>query len=401
MKYNPYKPGHIIHTGMFCGREFEIRAIKRALVQTKNGNPQNFIIQGERGIGKSSLLFYAEDLAKSPTHNHKFLIVSFELESHFGFLDIVNKMIVEIKTQLKQVDKFRSYLDEFLKILSQIETEVIKFKNKETEIYSTIADIAHLMKKIIESKKVEGILILIDEADRPPQSSNLGAFLKLLTERLTKISCNEVCIGLSGLSEVMERLEGSHESSLRLFNVLSLEVLKGTERIEVIKKGLAEANQKNDVITKITEEAIQEIVDLSQGYPYFLQQFAYNCFEADTDNNIDKKDVGIGLFDKKTGALKQLGERFFNNIYFREIESLDYRKFLKYMSQFLDGWISRGKIIENSGLHEHTVDNALSSLKKKNIILYNRDKKGEYRLPSKSFAIWINIFTEHQERNGN
>ncbi len=151
--------------------------------------------------------------------------------------------------------------------------------------------------------------------------------------------------------------------------------------------------------TDITREASQEIAYLSQGYPYFLQQFAYSCFEADEDNNIDRNDIDVGIFDEKKGALKQLGESLFNRIYFEEIESIDYRKVLKYMSEFSDNWISRSDIIKNSGIPEHTVGNALNSMKKKNIILPSKDKRGEYRLQSKSFAAWVYVFTQHQERN--
>ena len=56
IKYNPFKPGSIIHPGMFSGRVDELRALESALFQTKNGNPTHFLIHGERGIGKSSLL---------------------------------------------------------------------------------------------------------------------------------------------------------------------------------------------------------------------------------------------------------------------------------------------------------------------------------------------------------
>jgi len=38
---------------MFAGRFNEIDAFEKGLHQTKNGSPSNFLISGERGIGKS------------------------------------------------------------------------------------------------------------------------------------------------------------------------------------------------------------------------------------------------------------------------------------------------------------------------------------------------------------
>ena len=48
---------------MFTGRLVELHTIEQSLFQAKNGNPQHFLIEGERGIGKSSLLLLAEILA--------------------------------------------------------------------------------------------------------------------------------------------------------------------------------------------------------------------------------------------------------------------------------------------------------------------------------------------------
>lgn len=64
MKYNPFKSGSIVHPGMFAGRIDELKSIDNYFFQTKNGNGSSFIIHGERGIGKSSLLFLTELIAR-------------------------------------------------------------------------------------------------------------------------------------------------------------------------------------------------------------------------------------------------------------------------------------------------------------------------------------------------
>lgn len=78
MKFNPFRPGSIVRPGMFAGRVEEIEDIEKCLFQTKHGNPQNFLISGERGIGKSSLMFFAEHVARGN--------VAFKLEEHLNFL---------------------------------------------------------------------------------------------------------------------------------------------------------------------------------------------------------------------------------------------------------------------------------------------------------------------------
>ena len=74
----------------------------------------------------------------------------------------------------------------------------------------------------------------------------------------------------------------------------------------VVQKRLADAREKNGYGTTITDEASTWISQFSDGYPHFIQQFAYCAFEMDTDKNIDRRDVVLGSFEKD-GALHQLG----------------------------------------------------------------------------------------------
>ena len=63
---------------------------------------------------------------------------------------------------------------------------------------------------------------------------------------------------------------------------------------------------------------------------------------------------------------------------------------LDVMAMHSDAWITRTAIIKETGLKAGTVDNGLRALKKENIIIANEMKSGQYRLPTKSFAAWIN-----------
>ena len=52
-KINPFKPNNPAPTGMFAGRYKEIKTLDNGLRQTKHSQCANFLITGERGIGKS------------------------------------------------------------------------------------------------------------------------------------------------------------------------------------------------------------------------------------------------------------------------------------------------------------------------------------------------------------
>jgi hypothetical protein len=287
-----------------------------------------------------------------------------------------------------------------LEFLLKIEAMGVKY-HKDTPVsvepFEMVDELSNAISQFFKSASgdIDGILFLLDEADKPSVETNLGESIKLLTERLTKKSCDKVAVGLAGLPTLIDKLKASHESSPQLFNIMSLAPLEPKERKAVVIKGLEEIKAKTNLEVKITDEANDFLSDLSEGYPHFLQQFAYSALDEDIDNQIDIEDVRRGAF-KEHGALEQLGNKYFYDM-FNTINSDDYRLVLQAMASKSFGWISRADIIEASKLKPASVDNALRSLKLKGTVLNNDSQKGEYRLPTKSFAVWINATAEKSE----
>jgi hypothetical protein len=101
--------------------------------------------------------------------------------------------------------------------------------------------------------------------------------------------------GIGGrLPAVISSLPAGHGSSTRILEVFGLEPLEWQDRTEVVKRGLADSNKKSTSETKITPEAEAGIASLSEGYPHFIQQFAYSASEKDSDGNIMMDDVMDG-----------------------------------------------------------------------------------------------------------
>ncbi|MDA8585558.1 hypothetical protein N9L47_04715, partial [Rhodobacteraceae bacterium] len=241
-------------------------------------------------------------------------------------------------------------------------------------------------------------LIMLDEADTAPVEANLGEFVKIATERLAKRGVLKVMFCLAGQSALMTRLRQSHESSVRIFQVLEMGPLRTKERIEVVERGLSLANERNEQATTIDVEATNLLASLSEGYPHFLQQFAHSAFNADTDDRISQEDVSLGTVSEN-GAIAQLGQKYFSEMYFSKIWSDDYRRVLDFMAQHGDDWVTRKDIIAGCKVSDSNVTNALAALKKREIILADEARKGFYRLPTRSFATWITVRNEAQEEN--
>jgi hypothetical protein len=398
MRFNPFVPNGIVSPGMFTGRFEEIEAAEQALFQTKNGNPQHFIFEGERGIGKSSLAYYIEIVASGRLsglreNNYKFLTVSIELAGIDTKLGIVRQIGRELKRKIAENPAAMGYAKEAWNFLKDWEVLGVKYNGKpedfdEDEVQSQL--IESFIDIIDQSKgQIDGVFLLIDEADGPSAEAGLGEFLKIFTERLMKRGCNEVLVGLAGLPTLVSKLRESHESSPRVFQIVNVSTLSKEERIEVIATGLDRANEKNDAPVNIDDDAADLIANLSEGYPHFLQQFSYFAFNVCVTNCISKEDVLKGAY-MENGALSQLGDKYFSEMYHARIWSEEYRKVLKFMASFGDSWVSRSDIVTGCDVSNSNINNALAALKLRDVIVQDSSRRGFYRLPTKSFAAWIN-----------
>lgn len=375
--------------------------IERSLFQTKNGNPQHFLIEGERGLGKTSLFQMVEQMAlgqATPFDAQKFnfIVINIELDSSQSFFEILKTIAADFKRAISERNKIKGLATEVWEFLSNWEILGVRYHKLDENLiqpYDILNELVINFEKVIKASQneIDGILLLIDEADRPDVKAALGEIVKLLTEKLSKRGCDRVLIGITGQPNLINKLRASHESSPRIFSILSLKPLSIAENKAVVHSGLTIANNINSDKTSIDTEAIELLSQLSEGYPHFLQEFAFQAFERDTDNRICVEDVKEGAYGAN-GALKQLGHKFFNELYFAQIGSDEYRRVLQAMARFSDGWINREKIKQEIKIKDTTLNNAIQALKTRNIIVPNPAQSGEYRLPTKSFAAWIKAF---------
>lgn len=405
MRYNPFRPGNVVGPGMFAGRLQELEALEQILFQAKNGNPQHFLVTGERGIGKSSLFLFLDLLASGKatfreSSPFNFLVVSVALDVNTKYDQLIKKVGSELQRVVSSRQTVRELAKSAWDFLCRWEILGVKFQRDEsgpkTDPHELLEELTFHIEQLSREcgANLDGILVLLDEADKPPASAHIGEFLKLFTERLTKRGCNNIAVGLAGLPSVITKLKESHESCTRILHVFNLLPLERADRVSVVRRGLEDAKEKNGFETTIDTDAEDMISDISEGYPHFIQQFAYSAFEKDSNNKIDSQDVLRGAFDQG-GAFDQLGVKYFEDLYFEKIWSEEYRQVLRVMAESSTEWTSKATIRKESGIKkETTLNNALAALKKRNIIIAQKGKKGSYRLPSMSFGVWIRAYTK-------
>jgi hypothetical protein len=222
-----------------------------------------------------------------------FIVVEISLEPDDDYYSIIKRITSRLKNEIGAREKLKTLALTAFEFISRIEAAGIRLRDgkssDDSELFANLqSDLINIINHI--DGIADGILFLIDEADKAPASANLGQLCKLLKEALSKRNCDRLCIGLAGLPGLIRILRESHESSPRMFKTIDLKPLEPTEREQVLDIAMRDASEKNGFEIKITPEAKKLISDLSESYPHFLQEFAYCAFEADSDNVIDRQD---------------------------------------------------------------------------------------------------------------
>lgn len=412
-RINTFRPNEPINPGMFVGRISEIDRLERHLRQTSAGFPSNFLITGERGIGKTSLLNYfkatAQGLFPELHGDLRFLVVDTDVDENTTQVGLMKKIELGISRELGESEPIRVLLNKAWAFLKRVEAGGVKLKQDEPSIDEILPDefansVAEIVGRVCRSPQdqtklegqYDGLLILIDEADNASKQLKLGLFLKLFLERLGRRQITQVMIGLAGLETLQNVLLRDHRSALRLFDIITLHKLQDSDVRAVVNIVIDRANEVNSDKTQVDEGGMQALIKLSEGYPHFVQQYGWSAFEQDTDGVIDVTDVVFGA-TMKGGALELIGNRYYRNDFYNRIYKESYRQVLRIMSKYMDEWVSKPQIRSEYRGRGRDLDNALKALRDRHIIVSKEGQRGVYRLQHKGFALWIATYTEKPE----
>jgi hypothetical protein len=376
--------------------------LRHQLSQTRGGRPMHFLVTGERGIGKSSLLNHVRTLACDASDGLPFLVINAELSPGTTTHGLLQKIEYELRQELAKSEKTRTAITGVWEFVQRVEAAGVKIStaaNRDELVLEEFSDwLAHTAIRLTSQadrsrldSQFCGIVILLDEADKGGQAS-LGATLKLLTERLQRRACHHVMFGLAGLPELSAVIAASHPSALRIFEELRLDRLEDAEVIEVIDACMDRANSENARPTTITLGARDTLINLSEGYPHFIQQFGFSAFAADDDDVLDHDDVVRGALGER-GALELIGDRYYHDPFYNQIQTDVYRQVLRIMSDHLDDWVTKDSLRAKFRGRGSTLDSALKALRDRQIIPSKIGERGVYRLQHKAFALWIRLIS--------
>lgn len=303
--YNPFRPGAGTPPPALIGRDELIEKYDVALRRALTGRPGKSLMPiGLRGVGKTVLLNRFQEIARDQG-----LRIAFIEASESG--DFKRLLVTRLRSVLLELDQgpVSRAVKRALGILKSFTYTLPDGTSISLDVDAVIGsadsgvlseDMSDLLTAVGEAARDRdsGVLIAIDEVqylDAPELAAIISAI-----HRTVQLSLPIVLVG-AGLPQ-LPGLAGTAKSyAERLFDFPRIGSLEAKDARTVLLQPAAEQN------VTFAEDALDELVSITHGYPYFLQEWGYHVWNAAPRSPITLEDVRLAGPDVQ----HQLDNNFF------------------------------------------------------------------------------------------
>ena len=306
---NPFMPGAGNPPPELAGRDELIEAAMVALERTRRGRPSKaMLLIGLRGVGKTVLLDRIRDLAES----RGMITIRVEAPENRSLPALLAPQLRLALLQLSRQAKARDAAIRALRALTGFVTG-LKPKYGDIEVgidYEAepgLADngdldqdlIALLEAAGIAAQQAETALVLFIDELQYVEEPQLAALIMAL-HRGTQRSLPVAMFG-AGLPQLPGQMGRAKSYAERLFAFPVVGPLTHDAARDALVKPIRSES------TRIDDDAVDEIISLTQGYPYFLQQWGQQTWDVASGSPITLDDVVAAT----PLAIASLDESFF------------------------------------------------------------------------------------------
>ncbi|MEZ5980946.1 MAG: AAA family ATPase [Parvularculaceae bacterium] len=312
---NPYAPGAGYPPPELAGRDEILADARLAIENSKAGRPaRSFIFVGLRGVGKTVLLNEVQNIADDEGALTDFIEVSAN--------EPLSKVVVAtLRSALLKLDRIKGASEQVKKALRVLKSFVgaVKVKYEDIEFSldvdaepgvadsGTLArDLAELFLAVGQAAKArkKSIVILIDEIQILPSDEFEALIMAIHRVDQKRLPLLVVGAGLP----LLVKLAGDAKSyAERLFDYPDIGPLDD----DAAKRALVKPAKDEGVSYEDT--AIKLVIERTKGYPYFLQEWGYQCWKARKSSVIKHADA----MRAGRAALTRLDKNFFKSRYER------------------------------------------------------------------------------------
>lgn len=357
---NPYRPGAGTPPPALLGRDNLISAYEVALKRTVAGRPGKSIMPiGLRGVGKTVLLNRFHEIARDQGMKVAFIeasdsgdfkrLIANRLRS--VLLDLDNGPVSRVvKRALGVLKSFTLGLPDGSTISLDVDAvagvaDSGAFIDDATDLLVAVGEAAR--------DRATGVLLAIDEVQYLTEEE-LSALITAI-HRCVQLSLPVILVG-AGLPQLPGMAGNAKSYAERLFEFPSIGSLSDEDARAVLSIPAEEQG------VEFEAGALDSIVRLTHGYPYFLQEWGYHVWNAASASPITADDVRLAEPDVQ----QQLDDNFFL-VRLDRLTPLE-KEYLKAMSRLGSGPHRSGDIAAELNVNVESVAPRRSALIKKGMV---------------------------------
>lgn len=387
---SPFYPGQPVPGDLFVGRASQIeRIMTRGVGQVAAGKPVAMFIQGEYGIGKSSIAGFVQWMAE---RKHGLL----GLYAPLGGVETLNDVAAAILEATVRSgaynpglsEKIRGFLGKYIgeQSLFGVKVHAEALKNDAPTLASPAGLLPFFRETLDRTKDVgiKGIFLVLDEINGIASNPQFAHFIKGLvdTNAMSKDPVPLLLI-LCGVEERRHEMIQKHQPIDRIFDVIEIESMSQQEMEEFFRKAF------ESVQMKIADEAMKLLTHYSAGFPKIMHLLGDAAYWIDRDGIVEGNDANSAIVI----SAEDVGKKYVDQQVFNALRSSDYRSILAKIAKmgpvtmnFIKNDVAKGL----TDTEKKKFNNFLQKMKKLNVIR-SGDVSGEYifNIRMVRFYIWL------------
>ena len=383
---NPFRPGAGHQPPYLAGRESEQNEIRRMLSQSVI--TENAILTGLRGVGKTVLLesfkpiaqsmgwvWAGADLSESASVTESILATRILAD-----VALVTSSIV-VKEETKKQIGFTGKSETTRQPLNY---EVLRYLYDSTPglIADKLKCVMEFVWNYVPKETIKGIVFAYDEAQNLSDHAAQREYpLSLLLEVFQSLQRKGIpfLLILTGLPTLFPKLVESRTYAERMFHILFLKQLSEAASREAILRPV----DNSLCPIQFAEDSVSTIVELSGGYPYFIQYICKEVFDIWIAQIVARETASVPTED----IVRKLDADFFQG---RWSNITDRQRELLHVVAMLDTCddeftvqeiASKSKKAIEKGFSPSHVNQMLSSLSGVGLVFKNRVGKYSLAVP--------------------
>ena len=304
---NPYRPGAGMSPAYLAGRDNTINEAQNILQAINYGySARSVVYYGLRGVGKTVLLNYIENLADEMDLPSEYMEIA-ERDRSFQY-----QMALHIYKLINRLSLLKNIESHIKKALSILKAFTIKYGCDDISIEvnpaNGISDTGNLTNDmtelflalgVIAQKQNKGVILFIDEIQYI-KDDEFEALMEAIHR--TNQKNYPIVIFSAGLPKIAKIAGDVKSYAERLFDFIEIDSLNNEEA----KLALIEPAKRFQI--NYTDEAVNKIIEITQGYPYFLQEYGKWVWECKEEKSI----IDIKIVNKAYDKFEQsLDKAFF------------------------------------------------------------------------------------------